>query len=202
MTCRLIIAAYVAACQYLAAAINASVNNRNMEKVEPTKADYSLLTVIFLIVGGLSVWGAKSLHYWLTTIICVLITIIACWFASKKQPIAGCATALIVMQALVELATFVPGEKANLMFAVFALIKFILIILIVGFGLFVTGTIIRDENNSVYRGKSDFNQSAADALDKFKKALAKEGAKEGIIFFILVIVALLILVKLVLPSVV
>jgi hypothetical protein len=73
---------------------------------------------------------------------------------------------------------------------------------IVGFGLYVNGSIIRDENNAVYRGKSDFNQSAANALDSFKKALAKEGAKEGIILLILVVIALVILFKLVLPSVV
>lgn len=196
------ITAYIAACQYLAAAINASVNNRNMERVEPTKADYSILTVVFLIIGGLSIWGAKSFHYWVTTIVCVIITILACWFSSKKQPVTGCAIALIFMQVFVELATFVVSDKANLMFAVFALIKVILIIVIVGFGLYVNGSIIRDENNAVYRGKSDFNQSAANALDSFKKALAKEGAKEGIILVILVVIALVILFKLVLPSVV
>ena len=107
------IVAYIAACKYLAAPVNASAKNSNMEKVEPTRGDYSLLTVIFIIVGGLSIWGAKSFHYWLTTIICVLITIIACWFASNKQPVIGCANALIVMQALVELATFVKGENAR-----------------------------------------------------------------------------------------
>ena len=191
--------AYVAACQYFKSAIDASARNRNMEEVVPTKMDYTILTLIFVIIGGLSLWGAKSLHYWLTTIICVIVTIIACWFASKKQPVAGCATALIIIQALVELATFVPGEKANLTFAVFALVKLILVILIVGYGLYVNGALARSEDANTYRGKKDFNTEAAAALDNIKKALAKEGAKEGIIFLILVIVALIILFKLVLP---
>lgn len=182
--------AYIAACKYLAAAVNASANNSNMEKVEPTRGDYSLLTVIFIIVGGLSIWGAKSFHYWLTTIICVLITIIACWFASNKQPIIGCANALIAMQALVELATFVKGENANLVFAVFALVKVILIILIVGYSLYANGS-IRNQNNA--------GQVATDMFDKIKIALAKEGTKELILLAVLVIIAALILFKLVLP---
>ena len=193
--------AYVAACQYLKSAIDAAARNKNMEEVVPTKMDYTILTLVFVIVGGLSLWGAKSLHYWLTTPICIVVALVACWFASRKQPVAGCATALIVIQALVELATFVPGEKANLMFAVFALVKLILVIMIVGFGLYVNGSLARSEDANTYRGKADFNQSAADALDSLKKALAKEGVKEGIIFLILVIVALLILFKLVLPIV-
>ena len=184
------IVAYIAACKYLAAAVNASANNSNMEKVEPTRGDYSLLTVIFIIVGGLSIWGAKSFHYWLTTIICVLITIIACWFASNKQPVIGCANALIVMQALVELATFVKGENANLVFAVFALVKVILIILIVGYSLYANGS-IRNQNNA--------GQVATDMFDKIKIALAKEGTKEFILLAVLVIIAALILFKLVLP---
>ena len=184
------IVAYIAACKYLAAAVNASANNNNMEKVEPTRGDYSLLTVIFIIVGGLSIWGAKSFHYWLTTIICVLITIIACWFASNKQPVIGCANALIVMQALVELATFVKGENANLVFAVFALVKVILIILIVGYSLYANGS-IRNQNNA--------GQVATDMFDKIKIALAKEGTKELILLAVLVIIAALILFKLVLP---
>jgi len=184
------IAAYIAACKYLAAAVNASANNSNMEKVEPTYGDYSLLTVIFIIVGGLSIWGAKSFHYWLTTIICVLITIIACWFASNKQPVIGCANALIIMQALVELATFVKGENANLVFAVFALVKVILIILIVGYSLYANGS-IRNQNNA--------GQVATDMFDKIKMALAKEGTKELILLAVLVIIAALILFKLVLP---
>lgn len=184
------IVAYIAACKYLAAAVNASANNNNMEKVEPTRGDYSLLTVIFIIVGGLSIWGAKSFHYWLTTIICVLITIIACWFASNKQPVIGCANALIVMQALVELATFVKGENANLVFAVFALVKVILIILIVGYSLYANGS-IRNQNNA--------GQVATDMFDKIKIALAKEGTKEFILLAVLVIIAALILFKLVLP---
>lgn len=184
------IVAYIAACKYLAAAVNASANNSNMEKVEPTRGDYSLLTVIFIIVGGLSIWGAKSFHYWLTTIICVLITIIACWFASNKQPVIGCANALIVMQALVELATFVKGENANLVFAVFALVKVILIILIVGYSLYANGS-IRNQNNA--------GQVATDMFDKIKIALAKEGTKELILLAVLVIIAALILFKLVLP---
>ena len=184
------IVAYIAACKYLAAAVNASANNNNMEKVEPTRGDYSLLTVIFIIVGGLSIWGAKSFHYWLTTIICVLITIIACWFASNKQPVIGCANALIAMQALVELATFVKGENANLVFAVFALVKVILIILIVGYSLYANGS-IRNQNNA--------GQVATDMFDKIKIALAKEGTKEFILLAVLVIIAALILFKLVLP---
>lgn len=184
------IVAYIAACKYLAAAVNASANNSNMEKVEPTRGDYSLLTVIFIIVGGLSIWGAKSFHYWLTTIICVLITIIACWFASNKQPVIGCANALIAMQALVELATFVKGENANLVFAVFALVKVILIILIVGYSLYANGS-IRNQNNA--------GQVATDMFDKIKIALAKEGTKELILLAVLVIIAALILFKLVLP---
>lgn len=184
------IVAYIAACKYLAAAVNASANNNNMEKVEPTRGDYSLLTVIFIIVGGLSIWGAKSFHYWLTTIICVLITIIACWFASNKQPVIGCANALIAMQALVELATFVKGENANLVFAVFALVKVILIILIVGYSLYANGS-IRNQNNA--------GQVATDMFDKIKIALAKEGTKELILLAVLVIIAALILFKLVLP---
>lgn len=193
--------AYVAACQWFKSAIDASARNRNMEEVVPTKMDYTILTLIFVIIGGLSLWGAKSLHYWLTTPICLLIALAACWFASRKQPVAGCAIALIVMQALVELATFVAGANANLMFALFALIKVILIIVIVGFGFYVIGMSNRDEDNGTYRGKKDFNSEAAAVLDNFKKALAKEGAKEGIIFLILVVVALIILFKLVLPSV-
>ena len=184
------IVAYIAACKYLAAAVNASANNNNMEKVEPTRGDYSLLTVIFIIVGGLSIWGAKSFHYWLTTIICVLITIIACWFASNKQPVIGCANALIVMQALVELATFVKGENANLVFAVFALVKVILIILIVGYSLYANGS-IRNQNNA--------GQVATDMFDKIKIARAKECTKELILLAVLVIIAALILFKLVLP---
>lgn len=148
------------------------------------------MTVIFIIVGGLSIWGAKSFHYWLTTIICVLITIIACWFASNKQPVIGCANALIVMQALVELATFVKGENANLVFAVFALVKVILIILIVGYSLYANGS-IRNQNNA--------GQVATDMFDKIKIALAKEGTKELILLAVLVIIAALILFKLVLP---
>ena len=191
------IAAYIAACLYWKSAIIAAANNEDMEEVAPTKADYSILTLVFLIVGGLSIWGAKSLHYWLTTILCIIIAALACWFASRRQPISGCATVLIIMQALVELATFVPGENANLIFAIFALLKLILIILIAVFGLVVDGTAIRDANN---RSKADLNQTAADALDKFKKALAKEGVKDGIIFCVLVVVALIILFKLVLPA--
>jgi hypothetical protein len=102
----------------------------------------------------------------------------------------------------VELATFVPGENANLLFAVFALVKLILVIMIVVFSLYVNGSLSRSEDANTYRGKADFNQSAADALDRLKKALAKEGVKDGIIFLILFIVALLILFKLVLPSIV
>lgn len=185
------IAAYVAACKYLAASSNASANNANMKKVAFTRWDYYLLTAIFVIVGGLSIWGAKSIHYWLTSIICVLITIVACWFASNKQPIIGCANALIVMQVFVELATFVKSENANLMFAVFALSKVILIILIAVYSFYANGT-IGNQNNAG-------QVVATDTFDKIKRALAKEGTKELIIFVILVIIAALVLFKLVLP---